>query len=313
MAGNTTLELVEYYKNLLIFQYVNKPNASGTIGELASLAIMPQTSVQTISFSLEPTSGSFILSYNDENSDPIDWDDSSSTIQTKLRVITGLSEITVEGSIEDLLLTITFVNVPAPAYMLIEVSNTLVATATPVSIEIVETDKTLPLAVQDAFNILEGTQIATGVQLDVIGKYVGVSRSGEGFTSPITLDDDDYIQFIRMAIVKNSAGSSLSIIQDYIHSFFPGQMFVYDSRLMFMTFLIAESLGSEDLMQLFITEGLLPVPMAVGYAVIYGPTAEYFSCSTYEYPDLVNGFGLNTYEDYQMDWPWLQYQNVIFP
>lgn len=310
--ATTPREIVEYYKSLLIYQYVNKPKASATIEALASQVICPQTSVQTISFSLAPDSGAFVLSYDGESSASINWNDSASTIQTTLRAITGLSSITVTGAIADQLLTVTFVGVIPPALSLVVESNTLTSSGSDVDITIAETDVTLPLAVLNGYNIIEGTDIAVGAQLDVIGKYVGVSRSGSGFTAPITLDDSDFIQLIRMAIIKNSAGSSLSEIQAFIYQFFAGQMFVYDSKLMFLTFVISSSVGSQDLVQLFVTEGLLPVPMACGYAVVYGPSAEYFSFRTYTHAAAA-GFPFNTYTSYDLASPWLTYENVLYP
>lgn len=311
MATNTPVEIVQSYADLLIMQYLNKPNASGTISAVAGAVIMPQTSVQEITFSPSPSSGAFVLSYDSVNSASINWDDPANTIQSKLRAITGLSQITVSGSIATGL-TITFVGVFPPALMLELESSTLLNGSTDVAILIEETDVTLPIAVQDAFNLVEGTTTATGVQLDILGQYAGVTRTGQGFTTQITLDDEDYLQFIRMAIIKNSAGSSLATIQDFVNMFFPGLMFVIDNADMTMTYLISEELGAPDLLQLFITEGILPVPMAVRYFVIYGPGAEYFTFSTYEH-GLVNGFGFNTYEDYQEDEPWIRYENVIFP
>lgn len=303
-----TLELKNYYSSLLISQYLNFPNASGTISNLVSQAILPQTSVQTITFNVLVSSGTFLLSYNDENSAAINWNDDASTIQSKLQAITGLSSVTVTGSIASLLLTVTFTGVTPPALSLVVVSNSTGATIT-----VTETDLTLPQAVLNAFN-MTGPYTAIGAQLDVIGKYVGVSRTGYGLFTPttiITLDDTDFLTLIKMAIIKNSSGSSLATIQAYIYEFFAGEMLVYDSTLMFMTFVISDLVGSEDLLQLFITEGLLPVPMAVGYNVIFGPSSEYFSFRTYELPQ-PNGFPFNNYDDPQVG-PWLSYQNSVYP
>lgn len=124
----------------------------------------------------------------------------------------------------------------------------------------------LPTLVQNAFN-LNGANPAVGVQLDVIGKYVGVTRNG--FTlkgAPISLSDSDFLSLIQMAIVTNSEGSDLGTIQQLLNFFFPGEVFVFDYQNMHMSYLINTSVGSQNLIQLFITEGLLPKPMGVALA-----------------------------------------------
>lgn len=133
----------------------------------------------------------------------------------------------------------------------------------------------LPDQVQNAFN-MDGT--AVGVQLDVLGKYAGVSRTGFGLTGqPITLDDDDFFTLIKLAILTNSSGSDLATIQKLLNEFFPGELFVFDHKEMRMSYLIDSDVGSQELIQLFITEGLLPKPMGVQLAApIYTPDLKFF-------------------------------------
>lgn len=304
----TTEELVEYYQGQLIAQYRNLPKASGMIGAFSAAAIMPQVSTQEITFSVSPSGGTFVLSYNGQNTASIAWNAPTPTIQTDLRALTGLSAVTVSGSIATSLV-VTFTGVIPPALSLVIESNLLTPTTT---ITITETDLVLPLAVQDAFNLIQGTDIAVGNQLDVLAKYVGVTRTGLGFTQSITLDDDDFYTLILMGIAKNSSGSSLYDIQSLLNRFFANQIFVYDSTQMVLTYVLDPSIGSNDLVQLFITEGLLPVPMAVGLIVIFGPTLQFFSFRTYEHAN-VNGFPFNTYSDYNETWTWLSYQYSRYP
>lgn len=305
MSITNTREIVDSYINLLIMQYVNKPKATAFINTIASPALVPQTSVQTIAFSSAPSSGTFVLDYNGSTTAAINWNDSAATIQTKLQAISGLSSITVSGSIASLLLTITFTGVMAPAYVLSVSSSTLTPTIT-----ITETDVTLPLAVQGAFDF-SGTY-AQGVQLDVIGKYVGAFRTGTGFagSAVITLNDTDFISLIQMAIIKNQAGSSLATIQQYLNRFFPAGIYVTDHANMTMTYVVAASLGSNNLIQLFVTEGLLPAPMGVELTTIYVPYATVFSFRTYELANTV-GAPFNTYSNYKTVWPWISYSNVV--
>lgn len=121
----------------------------------------------------------------------------------------------------------------------------------------------LPLSVQNAFNLTG----SVGVQLDVLGKYIGVKRSGYGLSGqPITLNDADFLKLIQLALLTNSAQSDLNTIQSLLQIFFAGELFVFDYQDMRMSYFINSSIGSPDLIQLFITEGLLPKPMAVQLA-----------------------------------------------
>lgn len=186
---------------------------------------------------------------------------------------------------------------------------TIVAQTTPVFMPQSDPeDPILPFAVQDGFNI----DTAEGDQLDTLGKYTGVTRSGLGFFSNIVLDDSDFRLLIRMAIASNSLGSSLYDIRTFINTYFDGLIYVTDYANMHMSYLIDTSIGSADLIELFVTEGLLPRPMGVAMSVIAAPVIDqFFGCCSYENPDndLVNP--INTYEDYQMDWPCVVYQNGV--
>lgn len=167
----------------------------------------------------------------------------------------------------------------------------------------------IPIDVQNAYAI--GT--AVGVQLDVIGKYVGVTRSGYGIEGqPITLDDSDYTTLIKMVIIKNNSGSSLATIQNLLSVNFPGQVFVTDNQTMGLNYVIIESLGTSDLLELLVTGGYLPKPMGVELSVVILPehTDKYFGFRTYALPDTtVSPF--NTYANYQTTFPWLSYKGVI--
>lgn len=165
----------------------------------------------------------------------------------------------------------------------------------------------LPVAVQNAFSVAAGV----GVQLDVIGKYVGVSRNGDTLSGPITLDDDDYRQLIKMVIIKNNSGSSLATIQALLAANFPGQIFVSDNQSMGLNYVLVESLGTADLLEILTTGGYLPVPMGVETSVVIVPAHEYpfFGFRTYLAPDAtVSPF--NNYPLYNLTYPWLTYGGV---
>lgn len=166
----------------------------------------------------------------------------------------------------------------------------------------------LPAQVEAAFEI----DTAIGVQLDVIGEYVGISRSGFDFSGPVTLNDTDYRQLIRIKIVQNNFGSSLATIQDFLNRFFAGTIFVFDFRSMRIGYFLNSGSLSLELAQFFIRAGLLPKPMGVQLsATIYGPVlTEFFGMRTYDYAS-VNSNPFNDYSDYQTDWPWLSYADAV--
>jgi hypothetical protein len=308
-----TNELVAYYANLLVKQYRSKPKAYETVRSVASMVVMPQTTTEVITFSEVAASGSFVVSYGDEVTAAIDWDDSASDIQIKLRAIDGLEDVTVVGSITNKALTVTFVGVLAPALMLELVSTSLEdAGSNPISISISETDITLPLAVQDGFN-LTGNNLAVGKQLDILGKYAGVTRSGIGLSGQaITLGDADFLQLILMAVAKNTSGSSLYDIQQILVKFFPGLIKVFDTKNMSLNYYIATALGSFDLIEMVITQGVIPRPMAVNIPfVLFSPIIDnFFGFRTVDSPNLdVSPF--NTISNYDLDTHWLSVHDFI--
>lgn len=171
----------------------------------------------------------------------------------------------------------------------------------------------LPNEVQDGYNLL-GASPAVGVQLDILGKYQNVTRSGYGFNGPITLDDTDFLTLIQIATIRNNAGSSLATIQALIFQFFSGQIYVFDYANMNMSYLINTSIGSQNLIDLFVNEGLLPKPMGVGLSVIAAPIINmFFALRTYQAPASSITNPLNTYASFQSTWLILTYADAIVP
>lgn len=307
-----TNELIDYYANLLIMQYKGKPKAYETVRAIVAGFNMPQTTVETVTFSGVPASGTFVLSYDGVNTATINWNDSASAVQTKLRAIPGLEDILVTGAIADGTLTVIFDGVDVPAKILEVVSTSLQTSAPgPVFIRITETDEILPIAVQNGYNLV-GENLAIGKQLDVLGKYAGVVRTGPGFSSQVTLSDQDFLSLIKMAIVKNNSSASLGDIQELLATFFPDQVLIFDTQLMKIFYYISSDLGSQDLIQAFITQKILPKPMGVRISVIlYVPTINnFYGFRTYTYID-TNNKGFNSYHDWKTDSTWLSYQDAI--
>lgn len=169
------------------------------------------------------------------------------------------------------------------------------------------TQPTLPLVVQNSFNLVD----AVGVQLDVLGNLVGVTRNGNTLQGPVTLDDSDFSILIRIAIFQNNAGSSLFDIQELIANFFPGQIIVFDYLTMRISYFL--SVGSRALVEMLLVQHLLPKPMGVQLsATIYAPIVNaFFGFRTYGAAG-VNNSPFNTYDVYNEAWPWLTYADAIF-
>lgn len=308
----TATEIVNYYANLLIIQYVGKPKAFATMQALARQIIMGQWPIQNVVFPAIPASGTFTLTYGIPTA-AIQWNATNLEVQAALRAIPGLEDVLVIGGIATQSLSVYFFGVNPPAYTMTVGSSTLEdSMSVPINPTVVTladgSDDTLPIAVQNAYNIMT----AVGVQLDVLAKYVGVKRSAVGFFGPITLNDADFRQLILIGILRNNLGSSLATIQAFLHQYFEDELFVFDYANMHMSYAMNSTVGSQALAQMFIVQGLLPKPMGVQLGLlIYGPDLDnFFGFVTYDSGPL-NNKGFNNYDTYETDWPWLSNANVI--
>lgn len=166
----------------------------------------------------------------------------------------------------------------------------------------------LPLLVQDAYDLSS----SVGVQLDVLGKYAGVTRNGYDFSGAVVLSDADFREFIKLAIFQNSAGSSLADIQNLISIFFSNILFVFDyGGMRIGYFLDSDSIGNQ-LAEVFIQSGLLPKPMGVQLsALVYATSIDnWYGWSSYDTPAF-NVHGFNTYSQYDLNCHWLDDNDVI--
>lgn len=314
----TLVDFINYYVGLLLAQYSGLPKARGTISALVTPSLFPTTnsfSIQTISLFAVPASGTFKLQYLDERTDSINWDDDAATIQAALRALTGLGSVTVSGSLALQAIQITFAGVISPvAFLSIPISTLADANGVPVVSNIVSNDFLLTQLIPNSYDL----NTAVGIQLDVLGKYVGVSRQGYDFSGPVTLTDDEFRIVIKFAILSNSNGSSLSNIWDAIYIFFPNVLTVFDYQDMRMGYFFDSIIGSQVVAEFVVKAGLLPKPMGVQLgALIYAPNINnFFGMSgmlhdgTYLPPYHSSPF--NTYDDYTMDTPWLSYSDAIY-
>jgi hypothetical protein len=151
----------------------------------------------------------------------------------------------------------------------------------------------LPLALQQAFNL----DTAVGVQLDILAKYANASRTGYLLDGTVvTLNDDDFRDFLKIVMSRNVMRSDLSTIDAFMNRFFPGVMQVFDYGYMHMSFVYLVAKGTNLFSEMFIMAGLLPAPLAVGKALLYNPNGStFFGFGTYKTPSSGWGTGLNTY------------------
>lgn len=166
----------------------------------------------------------------------------------------------------------------------------------------------LPLEVRDGFDI----DTAVGVQLDVIGQYIGLSRNGRDFSGFVTLDDDDYRTALQLKTLQNNGGSSTYEIQTWIQEFFPEQIIFFDFQNMRIGYFLNTSIGDQTLVEFFLMQNLLPKPMAVQLSTtIYADVIDgFYGFRTYK-AEAVNNSPFNTYDNYEMDRPWLSYEDAL--
>jgi Protein of unknown function (DUF2612) len=162
----------------------------------------------------------------------------------------------------------------------------------------------LPLSVQDAYAL----DTSTGVQLDVLAKYIGASRVNNTSKGLVTLADDDFRKLLKLVLIKNNSGSSVYDIEKLLAQNFPNQIRFYDSTNMSLNYIISEDVGTAALLDILLSGVYLPAPMGVGVSVISVPsfTDVYFGFTNYE--ETITGVApFNFYELVNTTYKWLQY------
>ena len=117
----------------------------------------------------------------------------------------------------------------------------------------------IAITIRDSF----GVDTAIGVQLDVIGKYAGVTRNVLTLTGGLTLSDDDFRTLIYMALARKSCQGSLYSIDLILQTFFGNSITVFDHADMTMGYFFNADIGTVALLEAFVRLDLLPRPMGV--------------------------------------------------
>lgn len=151
----------------------------------------------------------------------------------------------------------------------------------------------LLLDVINGFNILT----AEGKQLDVLGKYIGLSRNVKekvGSTGSIVLSDDDYRILLQLKLVCNTSYSATSQIRNALFQLFPNDIRVFDPRNMTISYELSTRFN--NLLNVIAAEELLPFPMGLGYNVVVVPDLlELYGY--YGYDGVNNPNGYSSYDD----------------
>ncbi len=170
----------------------------------------------------------------------------------------------------------------------------------------------LPLAIQIAYAVDD----CEGAQLDVIGKYAGVSRFVRTFDSQVQLSDDDFRILVKIKIALNYGGASLKDVDDVLHFSLNDTLKVYDYQNMHISYALDSDGASLDLAQALVREKFLPRPMGVQVgSLIYVPAAtKLFGFRRYDRPLPLNTVGFDTYaNDVPREGHWLHYTDVVSP
>lgn len=137
----------------------------------------------------------------------------------------------------------------------------------------------ISLDVLNAFDL----ETAVGQQLDILGKYIGLSRQVKIFLPNQTtrLNDDDYRTLFKLKLITNNGRASTGEIKKSLYELFPDTIRVYDNRDMSYTYFVSDTL--QDLMTIIVSEELLPLPMSVEYRLIFvsKDVTKFFGFSNY--------------------------------
>lgn len=316
-------EIIEYYVKLLIIQYRSKPKASAHVRAFASESIIPELKNSAIGFSSVPSEGFFEIgillpSDNYAQTVSIGFSDSAEDIQTAIRALSPeLSLAVVMGSIGNAGINIIFNLDGASLDTSESYFNSLKnAQGASVAVSLFNNDRTIPIAIQNAYNIDPSLgETAKGAQLDVLGKYVGVTRRVRLLNGQyVDLNDSDMLAYIRLCAVITHLGSPLRDIDEGLNASFPDVLYAVDNFDMSMDYLVNNELVSGVLLDVLIAQNKLPKPMGVRLSnVIYAPPiTKLFSFSSYEY-EAPEGTGFNSYDDYNTDTHFLSYADSVYP
>lgn len=151
----------------------------------------------------------------------------------------------------------------------------------------------LILDIVNGFNLIADTnqypdeKVATGQQLDILAKYIGVSR---GYTDSnnqqAMLTDEEFSLLIKLKIIVNTGSASLYGLETALYNFFGNGIQVVDDvdvnghHTMSLTYFVRSDWANVGLAA--IQQNCLPHPTGVGITYSTFTTEPYFGFVTYQ-------------------------------
>ena len=177
----------------------------------------------------------------------------------------------------------------------------------------IETIKTLAkempvdliLKLRDSFNI----NTARGSALDILGKYVGVTRwyydeNGE----QIRLTDEEYRMLIKLKAISNTSNASHYEIDQALYNFFGTRVRATSDGNMAMTIFIPAN--AERVITAAIQKRSLPTPLGVEANKIVVQESRFFGFVNYKNQYAVYKTGFREYNDPDKEGETLNYEKV---
>lgn len=110
-----------------------------------------------------------------------------------------------------------------------------------------------------------GIEDSVGVQLDVLGKYIGLDRQLSDGTTTTDMDDTDFRKYLKFKIVKNFSNHSLKSVDDMLMAYFTSTVKAEDNFNMSGTYIIYNDMTLAKVLKY---ENLYPKPMGVQIDVL---------------------------------------------
>lgn len=150
----------------------------------------------------------------------------------------------------------------------------------------------LILTVRDAFNI----DTAVGKQLDILAKYVGVTRFYTHTDGTIiTLNDNELRMLIKFACICNTSNMSQYDLDTSLYNFFGGQVRASSNGNMAITFFVKSD--SQIVVDAAIQQRVLPTPAGVQANQVVVQDEDFFAFVDYANQDTVYKQGFLEYSD----------------
>lgn len=124
------------------------------------------------------------------------------------------------------------------------------------------------------------------------------------------LTDEEYRYMLKLKVALNNSNNTLSYIQNILYEFFDTDILCFDSRDMFISYLVGPSIGYFT--ELAISQDLLPKPMGVENGGVYQVTdpTKVFGMQDY-IVDTGNDDGFSDYVGGLNDYQFIDYANKI--